>query len=113
METKPTEIGSSKMFGGYNKRYKHFSPTLGCSMTFHIYFPPSSSPSHKFPILYWLSGLTCTDENFIIKSGAQRAASAEGVALIAPDTSPSKWSAHFSLFLTWIFGILTRYFNID
>ncbi|KAK8609196.1 hypothetical protein V6N13_025502 [Hibiscus sabdariffa] len=88
METKPTEISSSKMFEGYNKRYKHFSPTLGCSMTFHIYFPPSPSPSHKFPILYWLSGLTCTDENFIIKSGAQRAASTEGVALIAPDTSP-------------------------
>lgn len=41
-------------------------------------------------ILYWLSGLTCTDENFIMKSGAQRAASANGVALIAPDTSPSK-----------------------
>lgn len=74
------------MFGGYNKRFKHFSPTLGCSMNFHIYFPPS--PSHKFPVLYWLSGLTCTDENFISKSGAQRAASAEGVALIAPDTSP-------------------------
>ncbi|XWS56307.1 hypothetical protein CRYUN_Cryun09bG0074700 [Craigia yunnanensis] len=88
METKPTEIGCSKMFGGYNKRFKHFSPTLGCSMTFHIYFPPSPSPSSKFPILYWLSGLTCTDENFIIKSGAQRAASAEAVALIAPDTSP-------------------------
>ncbi|GMY18966.1 S-formylglutathione hydrolase, partial [Fagus crenata] len=49
METKPTEISSSKMFGGYNKRYKHFSPTLGCSMTFHIYFPPSPSSSHKFP----------------------------------------------------------------
>ncbi|KAL9411703.1 hypothetical protein AB3S75_045327 [Citrus x aurantiifolia] len=89
METKPTEISSSKMFGGYNKRFKHFSTTLGCSMNFHIYFPPSSSPSHKFPVLYWLSGLTCTDENFIAKSGAQRAASAEGVALIAPDTSPS------------------------
>ncbi|CAH9079332.1 unnamed protein product [Cuscuta epithymum] len=88
METKPTEISSSKMFGGYNKRYKHYSPTLGCSMTFHIYFPPSPSSSHKFPVLYWLSGLTCTDENFIIKSGAQRAASSEGVALIAPDTSP-------------------------
>lgn len=41
-------------------------------------------------VLYWLSGLTCTDENFIIKSGAQRAASNEGIALIAPDTSPSK-----------------------
>lgn len=76
------------MFGGHNKRFKHFSPTLGCSMTFHIYFPPSSSPSHKFPVLYWLSGLTCSDENFMIKSGAQRAASNEGIALIAPDTSP-------------------------
>ncbi|XP_031499971.1 S-formylglutathione hydrolase [Nymphaea colorata] len=82
-----TEIGSSKMFGGYNRRYRHFSPTLGCSMTFYIYFPPSAD-SQKLPVLYWLSGLTCSDENFIIKSGAQRAASIEGVALIAPDTSP-------------------------
>ncbi|RDY06837.1 S-formylglutathione hydrolase [Mucuna pruriens] len=88
METKPTEISSGKMFGGYNKRFKHFSPTLGCSMNFHIYFPPSPSPSHKFPVLYWLSGLTCTDENFIFKAGAQRAASAEAVALVALDTSP-------------------------
>ncbi|KAL8489477.1 hypothetical protein ACS0TY_024907 [Phlomoides rotata] len=86
-DSKPTEISSTKMFGGYNKRFKHYSPTLGCSMTFHIYFPPSS-PSQKFPVLYWLSGLTCTDENFIAKSGAQRVASSEGVALIAPDTSP-------------------------
>ncbi|GAB2227948.1 hypothetical protein Droror1_Dr00009777 [Drosera rotundifolia] len=88
MESKPVEISSSKLFEGYNKRYKHFSPTLGCSTTFSIYFPPSQSSSHKSPVLYWLSGLTCTDENFIIKSGAQRAASQEGIALIAPDTSP-------------------------
>lgn len=51
---KVTEISSSKMFEGYNKRYKHYSQTLGCSMTFHIYFPPppkSASPdSHKFPV---------------------------------------------------------------
>ncbi|CAL5435045.1 unnamed protein product [Camellia sinensis] len=87
METKPTEISSSKMYGGYNKRYKHYSPTLGCSMNFHIYFPPPST-SPKFPVLYWLSGLTCTDENFIAKSGAQRIASSEGIALVAPDTSP-------------------------
>ncbi|XP_020274254.1 S-formylglutathione hydrolase-like isoform X2 [Asparagus officinalis] len=87
MAEKPTEISSSKMFNGYNKRYKHFSPTLNCSMTFSIYFPPSP-PSQKTPVLYWLSGLTCTDENFIMKSGAQRAAAAHGVALIAPDTSP-------------------------
>lgn len=45
---------------------------------------------HHKQVLYWLSGLTCTDENFIAKSGAQRAASSEGVALIVPDTSPSK-----------------------
>ncbi|KAA0067908.1 S-formylglutathione hydrolase [Cucumis melo var. makuwa] len=88
MDLKPTEITCSKMFGGYNRRYRHYSPTLGCSMTFYIYFPPSPLPSHKFPVLYWLSGLTCSDENFIIKAGAQRTASSEGVALIAPDTSP-------------------------
>lgn len=77
------------MFDGYNKRYKHYSPILGCSMTFYIYFPPTpKSSSHKFPVLYWLSGLTCTDENFIIKSGAQRTAASEGIALVAPDTSP-------------------------
>uniref|UniRef100_A0A2P2IVP0 S-formylglutathione hydrolase n=1 Tax=Rhizophora mucronata TaxID=61149 RepID=A0A2P2IVP0_RHIMU len=87
METKAIEISSSKMYEGYNKRYKHFSSTLGCSMTFSIYFPPSFSP-HKFPVLYWLSGLTCNDENFITKSGAQRAASAKSIALIVPDTSP-------------------------
>lgn len=88
-ETKPKEISSTKMFDGYNKRYKHYSPTLGCSMTFYIYFPPTpKSASHKFPVLYWLSGLTCTDENFIIKAGAQRTAASEGIALIAPDTSP-------------------------
>ncbi|XP_068307841.1 S-formylglutathione hydrolase-like [Pyrus communis] len=104
METKPSEVSSSKMFGGYNKRYKHFSPTLGCSMTFHIYFPPSPSPSHRFPVLYWLSGLTCTDENFITKSGAQRVASSEGVALIAPDTSPRGLSIEGEAD-SWDFGV--------
>ncbi|KAK3405501.1 hypothetical protein EUGRSUZ_K01713 [Eucalyptus grandis] len=94
------------MFGGYNRRYKHFSPTLGCSMNFHIYFPPSppSSPSPKFPVLYWLSGLTCTDENFIVKSGAQRAASKEGIALIAPDTSPRGLNVEGEA-ESWDFGV--------
>lgn len=87
--TTPIEIGSNKMFGGFNKRFRHFSPTLGCSMTFSLFFPPSLSPSsHSFPVLYWLSGLTCTDENFVIKSGAQRMAAVRGIALVAPDTSP-------------------------
>lgn len=56
-------------------------------MNFTIYFPPAAVSS-KVPVLYWLSGLTCTDENFITKSGAQRAAAKEGIALICPDTSP-------------------------
>ncbi|CAM6103625.1 unnamed protein product [Calypogeia fissa] len=83
----PTEVSSSKMFNGFNKRYKHHSEVLGCSMNFTIYFPPKASGT-PVPILYWLSGLTCTDENFIIKSGGQRAASKACVAIICPDTSP-------------------------
>ncbi|CAN7007736.1 hypothetical protein IGI04_010724 [Brassica rapa subsp. trilocularis] len=88
MESGLSEIGSTKMFDGFNKRYKHHSETLGCSMTFSVYFPPSASSSRRSPVLYWLSGLTCTDENFIIKSGAQRGASTRGIALVVPDTSP-------------------------
>ncbi|KAJ1287036.1 hypothetical protein BS78_03G399700 [Paspalum vaginatum] len=80
------QLSSNKMFGGRNLRFRHQSATLGCPMTFSIYLPPS--PASNLPVLYWLSGLNCTDENFIIKSGAQRAAAACGIALIAPDTSP-------------------------
>ncbi|KAF3772710.1 S-formylglutathione hydrolase [Nymphaea thermarum] len=82
-----TEISSSNHFGGYNKRYRQSKTTLGCSMTFYIYLPRSAN-SHKLHVLYWLFGLTCPNENFTIKSGAQRAASIEGVALMAPNTSP-------------------------
>ncbi|KAL5719840.1 S-formylglutathione hydrolase [Ranunculus cassubicifolius] len=88
MATKPTEVLSSKMFEGYTKRYEHFSPVLNCTMHFQIFFPPSPSPSHKFPVIYCLAGLGSTDEDFFLKAGAQRTASTEGVALIAPDTSP-------------------------
>ncbi|GJN16776.1 hypothetical protein PR202_gb03797 [Eleusine coracana subsp. coracana] len=80
------KLSSTKMFDGHNLRFRHQSATLGCAMTFSIYLPPS--PASNLPVLYWLSGLTCTDENFIIKSGAQRAAAAHGIALVAPDTSP-------------------------
>lgn len=82
-----TEVSSSKMYDGFNKRYKHWSSICGCHMNFSIYFPPAAATS-KVPVLYWLSGLTCTDENFIIKSGVQRAAAKEGIAVICPDTSP-------------------------
>lgn len=83
----PVEISSSKMFGGTNRRYEHDSHTLGCKMKFSVYYPPAATTS-RVPVIYWLSGLTCTDENFIQKSFAQKYASEHGVALIAPDTSP-------------------------
>ena len=57
-------------------------------MRFAIYLPPQASEQKKVPVLYWLSGLTCTDENFMQKAGAQRIAAELGVAIIAPDTSP-------------------------
>ncbi|CAL8462943.1 g2477 [Coccomyxa elongata] len=78
---------SNKMFGGWNRRYSHESRELGCAMTFTVFYPPAAE-SGKVPVIYYLSGLTCTDENVIQKSGIQRKAAEEGVAIIAPDTSP-------------------------
>lgn len=80
-------ISSNKLFGGWHKQYTHDSETLNCNMRFAIYLPPESQ-NKTVPVLYWLSGLTCTDENFMQKSGAQRVASELGIAIVAPDTSP-------------------------
>jgi S-formylglutathione hydrolase len=58
-------------------------------MNFTVYFPPAAEAADaKLPVLFYLSGLTCTDENVIQKSGAQRACAAKGIAFVAPDTSP-------------------------
>jgi S-formylglutathione hydrolase len=57
-------------------------------MRFAIFLPPQASDSHRVPVLYWLSGLTCTDENFMQKAGAFKAAAELGIAIVAPDTSP-------------------------
>ena len=82
------KISSNKVYGGLNEQHTHFSEVLDCQMRFSIFLPPGASQNEKVPALYWLSGLTCTDENFIHKAGAQRTASALGIALIVPDTSP-------------------------
>ena len=81
-------ISSNKSFGGSNEQYSHYSEVLGCQMRFAIYLPPQALAGEKVPVLYWLSGLTCTDENFMHKAGAQRVAAELGIAIVAPDTSP-------------------------
>lgn len=74
-------------FGGWQDVYRHRSVALGCEMNFAVYLPPQSQ-TQKLPVLYWLSGLTCTEQNFITKAGAQRYAVEHGLILVAPDTSP-------------------------
>ena len=81
-------LSCQKSFGGWLKRYRHRSRTLGCDMTFAVYLPPQAELGGRLPVLYWLSGLTCTDENFMQKAGAQRIAAELGLVLVAPDTSP-------------------------
>jgi S-formylglutathione hydrolase len=74
-------------FGGWQDVYRHDSAVLGCAMNFAVYLPPQAE-MQKLPVLYWLSGLSCTEQNFITKAGAQRYAAEHGVILVAPDTSP-------------------------
>ncbi|MCH8501726.1 MAG: S-formylglutathione hydrolase [Aliidiomarina sp.] len=76
-----------KVFGGRQIRYEHASRVLSCTMQFSVFLPPQAEQG-SVPAVYWLSGLTCTDENFSSKAGAQRVAAELGLALIIPDTSP-------------------------
>lgn len=74
-------------FGGVQSVYSHESRETRCVMRFGVFLPPQAA-SGRVPVLYWLSGLTCTEENFIVKAGAQRVAAALGLAIVVPDTSP-------------------------
>lgn len=76
-----------RCFGGWQVRFAHASKVNRCKMTGSIYLPPQAERA-AVPVLYWLSGLTCTDENFVTKAGAQQYAAAHGIAIVAPDTSP-------------------------
>ncbi|HAO31730.1 MAG TPA: S-formylglutathione hydrolase [Candidatus Competibacter sp.] len=81
------KIEAIKEFGGWLNRYRHRSQACDCDMTFSVYLPPAAE-KQKVPAVYWLSGLTCTDDNFRVKAGAQRYAAELGLALVIPDTSP-------------------------
>src|SRR6185503_12445819 len=82
-----TSVSRSKCFGGVQGVYSHASRETGCVMRFGVFLPPQAEAG-AVPVLYWLSGLTCTEENFIVKAGAQRVAAELGLALVVPDTSP-------------------------
>lgn len=82
-----TTVSQNQCFGGVQGVYSHASPETGCTMRFGLFLPPQAKEG-LVPVLYWLSGLTCTEENFIVKAGAQRVAAELGIALVAPDTSP-------------------------
>lgn len=81
------KLSSHKLFGGQQLQFEHASACLNCTMKFSVYLPPQAEQG-PVPALYWLSGLTCTDDNFSHKAGAQRYAAEHGIALIIPDTSP-------------------------
>jgi|TARA_R100000005_G_scaffold93803_1_gene70108 S-formylglutathione hydrolase len=80
-------IAEHRVFGGRQLRFEHPSETLACRMQGAVFLPPQAE-QHPVPVLYWLSGLTCTDENFTQKAGAQRYAAEHGLAIVCPDTSP-------------------------
>jgi S-formylglutathione hydrolase len=77
----------SRCFDGTVAYYTHYSSSCNCDMNLAVYLPPQAQ-SQLVPILYYLSGLTCTEENFITKAGAQRYAAEWGIMLVVPDTSP-------------------------
>ena len=85
-----TTISKVKVGGGTLTRASHESACCQGKMTFAVFVPDSvtGAPAGGWPVCYWLSGLTCTDENFVQKAGAARRASELGIALVAPDTSP-------------------------
>jgi S-formylglutathione hydrolase len=80
-------ISEARCFGGTQQVWSHESTATGCTMRFGLFLPPQAA-SGRVPVMWWLSGLTCTEENFVVKAGAQRVAAELGIALVAPDTSP-------------------------
>ncbi|MEE8202640.1 MAG: S-formylglutathione hydrolase [Alphaproteobacteria bacterium] len=80
-------ISEQRCFGGVQRFYAHAAETTACMMRFAVFSPPAAERG-PVPVLYYLAGLTCTEETFTIKAGAQRHAAEHGLMLVAPDTSP-------------------------
>lgn len=81
-------VSQNKVFGGLHQQYSFNSACLNSATRFAIFLPPNASDFSPVPVMYWLSGLTCNDENFMQKAGALRIAAELGIAIVTPDTSP-------------------------
>lgn len=81
-------ISQHKVATGWHKQYQHDAKTVNCTMQFAIFLPPNASENNRVPVLYWLSGLTCDDQNFMQKAGAFKKAAELGIAIVCADTSP-------------------------
>jgi S-formylglutathione hydrolase len=81
------KLSAHASFGGEQGYFRHASRETKTSMRFSVFTPPQTAAA-KVPVLFWLSGLTCTEDNFTVKAGAQRVAAELGIMVVAPDTSP-------------------------
>ncbi|MEO6984154.1 MAG: alpha/beta hydrolase-fold protein, partial [Paralcaligenes sp.] len=81
-------ISEHRCFGGWQRFYRHTSTTIGLPMRFSVFIPPQAQDGQRVPVLFFLAGLTCSEETFMIKANAQRFAVQHGLMLVAPDTSP-------------------------
>lgn len=95
----------TQSFGGTHSQYRHHSGRLNCEMRFAIYLPPQASETNRVPVVYWLSGLTCNDENFMQKAGALGVAAELGIAIVATDTSPRGEAVPDDVDEAWDFGL--------
>lgn len=100
----PTLLSMVKTFGGEHRRYTHESSSCKSKMTFALFLPPGASHA---PVVYYLSGLTCSDANAAEKAGLQRTAALLGAALVFPDTSPRHLGIAGEA-ESWDFGVCVR-----
>src|ERR1041385_9325703 len=90
-----TARSEQRCHGGVMGFYSHASKSTATEMRFSVYVPPHAG-GERLPVLYYLAGLTCTEETFMIKAGAQQLAAAAGIMLVAPDTSPDRKSTRLN-----------------
>jgi S-formylglutathione hydrolase len=103
MTAAPTLLSEHPCFGGTVGFYRHASEACGGDMRFGVFVPPQAR-ERKVPVLYYLAGLTCTEDTFLTKGGAQRMAAELGVMLVAPDTSP-RGAGYPGEEASWDFGV--------